>query len=313
MRRIGFVVFPGFQILDLAAVAVFEMANTLTEAKAYELRLLSEHGGAVASSAGVDVATRSFARVRCDTLLVTGGLEVEPAAPGLLQFLRRAQGRTRRIASICTGAFILAEAGLLNGRNATTHWFHARELQRLHTAIKVQEDRIFINDGNLWTSAGMTACIDLALALVEQDLGIDIARSVAKKMVVHHRRGGGQSQFSPLLELETRSDRIQQVLSYAKNHLHTPLPVERLAEVAHLSPRQFTRAFTLETGKSPAKAIEVLRVEVARELIEQGHAIEVVATKTGFANPERMRRSFIRAFGQPPQSVRRAAKLREAG
>ena len=217
------------------------------------------------------------------------------------------------MASTCTGAFILAEAGLLDGRRATTHWNHARALQARYPKARIEEDRIFISDGPIWTSAGMTAGIDLALAMVEQDLGADITRTVARKLVVYHRRAGGQSQHSILLELQPKSDRIQSALAYAKRNLHTPLSVEQLADAAHLSPRQFSRAFRAETGQSPAKAVENLRVETARLMIEQGrHSIEAVAQQTGFADRDRMRRAFLRAFGQPPQVLRRSARV-EAG
>ena len=156
----------------------------------------------------------------------------------------------------------------------------------------------------------MTACIDLALALVEQDLGADVARDVARKLVVYHRRAGGQSQFSALLELEPKSDRVQTALTYAKEHLREELSVEQLAEVAHLSPRQFSRLFRSETGQSPAKAIENLRLEAARLMLESGAlSIDSVARESGFGDPERMRRAFIRAFGQPPQMLRRALHL----
>jgi transcriptional regulator GlxA family with amidase domain len=227
-----------------------------------------------------------------------------------LAFVRKAMGASRRIAAPCTGAFVLAEAGILDGRRATTHWFFARDLQARFPKVRVEEDRIFIIDGPVWTSAGMSAGVDLALAMVENDLGVEIARSVAKKMVVYHRRAGGQSQFSALLELEPKSDRIQSVLAHARRNLHTPLSVEQLAEVAHLSPRQFSRAFHAETGQSPAKAVENLRVEAARILMEQGQLpIDVVARETGFADRERMRRAFLRAFGQPPQVIRRNARV----
>jgi transcriptional regulator GlxA family with amidase domain len=205
---------------------------------------------------------------------------------------------------------VLAEAGLLDGRRATTHWFHARALQARFPKVKMEEDRIFVVDGPIWTSAGMTAAIDLALAMVEEDLGAEVARAVAKKLVVYHRRAGGQSQFSALLELEPKSDRIQSVLAYAKRNLDKPLTVGQLADVAHLSPRQFSRAFHAETGQSPAKAVENLRLESARLMVEQGrHPIDVVARQTGFADPDRMRRAFLRAFGQPPQVIRRNARV----
>jgi transcriptional regulator GlxA family with amidase domain len=218
--------------------------------------------------------------------------------------------QARRVTSICTGAFALAEAGLLDGRRATTHWGFAQELQKRHPLVQVQPDRIFINDGPVWTSAGMTAGIDMVLALVEQDLGAEIARAVAKKMVVYYRRPGGQSQFSAMLELEPQSDRIQKTLAHARAHLREPLSVEDLADVAHLSPRQFSRAFKAETGQSPAQAVENLRVEAARTMIDAGElALGVVAREAGFGDPERMRRAFLRTLGQPPQSIRRSARL----
>jgi len=313
MKRIGLLVFPGFQILDLVAVSVFELANAAAPDPLYDIELVSERGGSVQSSSGVQVDTRAFDRPAFDTLMVAGSTVIEPVSPGLVAFLREALPQTRRVSSICTGAFILAEAGLLDGRRATTHWHFARELQRRFPRVKVEEDRIFIVDGPVWTSAGMTACIDLALALVESDLGVEVSRAVARKLVVYHRRAGGQSQFSVLLELEPKSDRIQDALSYAKKNLRRTLSVEQLAEVAHLSPRQFSRAFLAETGQSPARAIEKLRVETARVLIEAGgHSIDRVAEQTGFSDPERMRRAFHRAFGQPPQSFKRAARQQAA-
>jgi transcriptional regulator GlxA family with amidase domain len=225
------------------------------------------------------------------------------------RYLRASLRNARRVASICTGAFGLADAGLLDGRRATTHWAFAQELQQRHPAVKVQPDRIFINDGPVWTSAGMTAGIDLVLALVEEDMGVETARYVARKLVVYHRRAGGQSQYSTLLELEPRSDRIQQALLHARANLRDALSVEELAEVAHLSPRQFSRAFKADTGQSPAQAVENLRVEAARALIDEGNlALGVVAQETGFGDPERMRRAFLRTMGQPPQSVRRTAR-----
>jgi transcriptional regulator GlxA family with amidase domain len=310
MKRLAVVVFPGFQILDLVAVSVFELANKLAPRPLYEIRVVSEQGGAVRSSAGVPVETQCWRGQRWDTVVVTGGLDVEPSSPGLRAFLRRAQGSARRVASICTGAFILAEAGLLEGRAATTHWQFARELQRRYPGIKVREDRIYITDGTVWTSAGMTAGIDLSLALAEEDIGPEASREIARKLVMYHRRAGGQAQFSALLEMEPKSDRIRSALGYARANLRKALSVEQLAEVAHLSPRQFSRAFRAETGQSPAKAIESLRVEAARLLIDEGsHAVETVARETGFEDTERMRRAFLRAFGQPPQALRRAARL----
>jgi transcriptional regulator GlxA family with amidase domain len=313
-KRVGFVVSPGFQILDLVAITVFELANAEAGKPVYEIQMLSEHGGSVASSSGVRVDTKRFGPARFDTLLVTGSLAVAPSSPAVLAFLRKAGAASRRTASICTGAHVLAEAGLLDGRRVTTHWCYARELQRLFPKARVEEDRIFINDGNIWTSAGMTACIDMSLALVEADLGIEVSRAIAKTMVVYHRRSGGQSQFSALLALEPKSDRIQDALAYAKSNLRKNLSVDDLADAAHLSRRQFSRSFRAETGQSPARAIEILRVESARAMIESSsHPIEIVARENGFSDSERMRRAFIRAFGQPPQAIKRAARVEAVG
>jgi transcriptional regulator GlxA family with amidase domain len=310
MQRIGFVVIPGFQMMYFAALSVFEFANFSTGRPVYEIEVLSEHGGPVASSVGVPIDTKPFGDPAFDTLLVSGNMQISAASPGLIDFVRRAQQSSRRIASICTGAFVLAEAGILDGRRATTHWLTARELQRRHPKVKMEEDRIFIVDGGVWTSAGMSAGIDLALGMVEKDFGAELARSVAQKLVLYHRRAGGQSQHSELLKLNPRSDRIQQALAYARQNLKAELSVKELAEAAHLSPRQFSRAFHAETGQSPAKAVENLRLEAARLMMEQGrHSIDVVASESGFADRERMRRAFVRAFGQPPQAIRRTAQL----
>ena len=309
MKRIGVLVFPGFQILDLAAIAAFELANMPLDQPVYCVEMLPETGGPVVSSSGVTVDSKRYTAAKFDTLVMTGSLTITPTSEKLCQILRSGRRSARRVASICTGAFGLADAGLLDGRRVTTHWAFAQELQRCHPLAKVQPDRIFINDDSLWTSAGMTAGIDLVLALVEEDLGVDMARLIAKKLVVYHRRAGGQSQFSALLELEPKSDRIQLALAYARAHLREGLSVEELAEVAHLSPRQFSRAFKAETGQSPAQAVESLRVEAARALIDEGRlALGVVAQEVGFGDPERMRRAFLRTLGQPPQSVRRVAR-----
>jgi transcriptional regulator GlxA family with amidase domain len=211
---------------------------------------------------------------------------------------------------VCTGAFLLAEAGLLDGRAATTHWAHARALRERFPNIMVDEDRIFLRDGNIWTSAGMSSAIDLTLALIEDDHGVEMSREIARKLVVYHRRPGGQSQFSALLEMEPRSDRVRRALIYAKENLRNPLTVEELAEAASLSPRQFGRVFREETGRSPAKAVERLRVEAARAMLEEGrHHLDTVARDTGFSDRDRMRRAFLRFFGQPPQSLRRSLRL----
>src|SRR3981189_2565248 len=309
MQRIGFIVLPGFQMLSVSALSVCGPANWEMGQPVYDFHLLSETGGSIRSSIGISVATEPFDDTNFDTLMVGGSAVAGALTPGVIKFLRQGLGRSSRVASTCTGAFVLAEAGLLDGRRATTHWHRARDLQARFPKVKVEEDRIFITDGPVWTSAGMTAGIDLALAMIEQDLGADVARAVARKLVVYHRRAGGQSQFSALLELEPKSDRIQSALAYAKRNLDKPLTVGQLAEAAHLSPRQFSRAFRAETGQSPAKAVENLRIEAARLMLDQTrHSIDIIARQTGFADRDRMRRAFLRAFGQPPQVIRRNAR-----
>lgn len=308
MHSIGFVIIPGFQIMGLTAITAFEIANLTLGKPAYEVTLLSEEGGLVPSSAGFRVETSAFGGSQAfDTVMIGSGTTIAPVTPGLASFVRQSMEFARRVAAPCVGAFVLAESGVLDGRRATTHWLFARELQDRFPKISVEPDRIYIIDGPVWTSAGMTASIDLALAMIEKDHGLDTARIVARKLVVYHRRAGGQSQFSVLLDLEPKTDRIQVALDYARRNLKNTLSVEELAEVSHLSPRQFSRAFSAETGQSPAKAVEHLRVEAARMLLEDSaHPIEVVARETGFADRERMRRAFLRTIGQTPQMVRRS-------
>lgn len=307
--RIGFVIFPGFQMMSLAAGSVFEFANICAGEDVYDLVTVSEHGGAVRSSTGMALDSMPFADQDFDTVLVGGGVDVPRPSDGLRAWIAGRMPAVRRLGSICTGAFVLAEAGVLDGRRATTHWLVARDLGERFPAIQVEEDRIFIIDGPVWSSAGMTAGVDLALAMVEKDLGGDIARSVARKLVMYHRRGGGQTQHSELLEMAAKSDRIEAALAHARQHLKNPLTVEELADAAALSPRQFSRAFRAETGQSPAKAVELLRLEAARLMLEQTrHPVEIIARESGFVDPERMRRAFLRAFGQPPQAMRRLAR-----
>jgi len=312
-RDVAFLIFPDFQLLDLAGpIAAFQMAGYDLDTAPYCLRVLSAAGGPIRSSVGVSVQSEPLGDPPRDTLIVAGGAGCRPAervAP-LLAFTRRAAAVSRRVASVCTGAFILAGAGLLDGRAATTHWRYAALLQRQYPRVRVDGDRIFVRDGAIWTSAGITAGIDLALALIEDDLGRDIARAASRQLVVYHRRPGGQSQFSELLALEPASDRIRQALGFARAHLHEALPVERLADAACLSPRQFGRAFLAETGQTPAKAVERLRAEAARLRLETSQEpIELIARGAGFADPERMRRAFLRVFGQPPQALRRVARV----
>ena len=312
-RSIGILIFPDFQLLDAAGpIAAFELAARDTVPLAYRPHLIVHRPGPVKSSSGIVLlADACEPSDPIDTLIVAGGpgaREADPA-PELLSLIRDAASRARRVASVCTGAFLLAAAGLLDGRSATTHWRRAANLARLYPKVRVEPDRIFVRDGNVWTSAGISAGIDLALALIADDLGEAAAKRAAQMLVVFQRRPGGQSQFSALLELGRPDGRFGQLLAWARERLHEPLPVERLADRAAMSPRHFARAFAAETGTTPAKAIERLRLEAARADVEKGsEPIDRVASAAGFGDPERMRRAFIRAFGQPPQALRRAAR-----
>jgi transcriptional regulator GlxA family with amidase domain len=311
---IGVLVFPDFQLLDAAGpISVFEIAARFANQPA-SIKVLAATPGPVRSSSGVEMLARGLKPSRAiTTLLVAGGEGVDAAATcqRTLSFVRRVAKRGVRIASVCSGAYILAEAGLLDGRRATTHWRRTRHFLAAYPKVKLEPDRIFVRDGNIWSSAGITAGIDLALAMVAEDLGDEIAQKTARQLVLYHRRSGGQSQFSSLLELKAPGGRFGPLLSWAREHLDAPLTVEDLAEHAGMSSRHFARAFMAETGATPSKAVERLRIEVARQRVQSSsEAIERVAQSTGFRDPERMRRAFIRAFGQPPQSLRRAARAR---
>lgn len=312
MHRIGYLLQDGFQVMALATQSVFEYANLVAGETFYVVENFSVGGDEVRSSLGLNVTTRQATlRSPVDTWIVTGvGDPVRsPASAAERAFLTKISTRARRIAAICTGAFVLAESGLLDGRRATTHWHFSREMQAMFPQIQVEDDRIYLIDGLIWTSAGMTAGLDLALAMVEKDLGPEAARSVAHKLVMHQRRSGGQSQHSEILDLAPKSDRIQNALNYARKNLSHALSVEELAESVSLSPRQFSRVFAAETGQSPAKAIEGLRLEAARLMIEQSrHPLEVIARETGFRDRRHMREVFMRGFGVPPQAIRREVR-----
>jgi transcriptional regulator GlxA family with amidase domain len=311
-HRLGLLIFPGFQILDAAGpIAAFEIAGRYGGG-AYEIRTLAIAGGDTRSSAGIAMAAEAAdAASAFDTLMIAGGDGTQAASrdEATLGFVRAAAMRSGRIASVCSGAYVLAAAGLLDRRRATTHWSRTADFARRFPAVRLEPDRIFVRDGPVWTSAGITAGIDLALAMIADDLGEEIARRTAQQLVVYRRRPGGQSQFSALLELERPHARFAGLLGWARERLAEPLGVERLADRAAMSPRHFARAFVAETGVTPAKAVERLRVEAARERIEAGpEPIDRIAEAVGFGDAERMRRAFLRAFGQPPQALRRAAR-----
>lgn len=307
--KVALVLFPKFNILDLSILTVFGIANHFAP-DSYAVELVSMTGGLIRSQSGVGIETAVFEDARYDTVIVGSSPGSIPTpGPVLVERLKSAASSSRRIASICTGAFILAEAGVFDGRAVTTHWSFADTLMQRFPGTEVVPDKIFVRDGHVWSSAGMTACIDLALGLVEADLGHDITKLICKSMVLYHRRSGGQSQFSLLAEIDPKQERIRRTLSFIKDNLREPLSIQQLADQVNWSARHFSRAFQAETGLSPAKAIEKLRVEAAQALIEDGHtSVSRIAAQTGFGDDERMRRAFLRVLGEVPQKFVRDSR-----
>jgi len=312
-RTVAFFLFDNFQLLDATGpIAAFEVASHRAGGGAYRIVLAGKASGRARASVGVALDTEALSSIESiDTLIVGGGLGTSNAmsCEETLQSLREANRRARRLCSVCTGSFLLGAAGLLDGLSATTHWEAASELARKFPKVRTCADRIYVRQGRVWTSAGVSAGIDLALALIAEDLGEEIARETARALVVYYRRPGGQSQFSSLLELSCPDHRFADLLDKVRGRLDFRWTVEALAQEAHMSPRQFSRVFGAATGLSPAKAVERLRLESARERVEAGvEPIEVVAVKAGFGDTHRMRRAFIQSFGVPPQSLRRQAR-----
>jgi transcriptional regulator GlxA family with amidase domain len=309
--RVSCLLFDGFVLLDMAGpITSFETAAQCG-VPGYSIEILASADGDVTSSCGVTVGGVDFRRTRgCDILQIPGGVGIQDMqrSAHLLPFIRKVAKSGSRVASVCSGAFLLAESGILAGKTAATHWREAAELARRYPSINVDADSLFVRDGKIWTSAGISSGIDLALAMIQQDYGFSVARSVAQILVVAVNRPGGQSQHSALLELVRADNRFNEILIWARSHLSEPLDVERLAERAALSVRQFTRAFTASIGMAPAKAIEHLRLESARTAIEAGaRSLDQVARDSGFGNADRMRRAFVRTFGLPPQAIRHQA------
>lgn len=308
-RRIGFVIHPGFQFLDVVGpTAAFEIASRYVP-DGYALEIMAPTAGMIASSSGLELAATTLDADGLDTIVVSGGQLVWDMAAfhTIVAWLKRV--RPRRLASVCSGAFLLAEAGRLDGRLATTHWESTERFRRSYPRVRLEPDRIFTRDGDMWTSAGISAGIDLSLALIEDDHGPAIARLVAQQLVVHSRRPGGQSQFSGLLELGGQSGRFEALVAWVKASLAEPLTIEQLAEQAAMSPRNFARAFLREMGTTPAKAVEQLRLIAARDAVEAGlGSFDEIARRVGFKDAGRMRRAFLRVLGQPPQLLRRSLR-----
>jgi transcriptional regulator GlxA family with amidase domain len=280
--------------------------------RGYRTTVVSVDGAPVQTSSGLTIVPDGDiggAPAAIDTLLVAGGAGADLASAdrALLEWIAaRAQG-ARRVASVCTGAFLLAAAGLLDGRRATTHWAAAEELARRYPLVCVDPEPIFVREGAVWTSAGVTAGMDLALALVEEDLDRDAALAIARHLVLFLRRPGNQSQFSATLAARAPArEGLREVQRFAVEHLSADLSVEALARLAHMSPRHFARSFRAEVGLTPARYVERLRLEAARRRLEEsGEPVAAVAAACGFGTSETMRRVFLRALGVGPAEYRR--------
>jgi transcriptional regulator GlxA family with amidase domain len=309
--------YPDVQALDLSGpLEMFARATRLLRDEGrthpgYSLAVVGTAMGPITASSGFrflpDTTFRAL-RSEVDTLLVVGGRGVGALMGDrdVLEWLRRMAGRVRRLGSVCTGAFLLAEAGLLDGRAVSTHWSRAEELAQRYPRVRVEQDRIWVRDGNLYTSAGVTAGMDLALALIEEDLGADVALAVARAMVMYLRRPGDQSQYSAPLRLQAaETPSLRALMAWATEHPASDLSVPALARRVGKSPRHLTRVFRKELGVAPAEAVEQLRLEAARRALQQSAAgLEEVAARCGFGSAEVLRRVFLRALHVTPSAYR---------
>ncbi|MET8157132.1 helix-turn-helix domain-containing protein [Sphaerisporangium sp. NPDC005289] len=313
IRKIVVVAYDGAKLMDIAGpLQAFSEANFLDGPPAYDVVLASTDGRAVTTDTGVRLETTRLDDAvlhGVDTLLVSGSdLRLPPASTAALRScLAEHLAQPRRLGSICTGAFVLAELGVLDGREATTHWAFCRRLEREHPTVSVDPDALFVTSGRIWTSAGVSAGIDMVLAMIENDLGRETALNIARSMVLFLKRPGGQSQFSIELrqQMQDVRGRFDDLHDWIRANLDTDLSVQALADAAHMSPRNFARVYVRETGESPARAVEKLRLEAARRLLEATRdPVRLVARRTGFGDDERMRRAFVKALGVSPQDYR---------
>lgn len=317
-RRVAVVAFPGVQVLDVTGpLEVFAGAGRLVAERdpsrpaPYTIEVLAARAGTIRTQSGIRiVADRAWDVVRhgVDTLLVAGGEGTVGAVRDrrLLAWLARIAPRVRRLGSVCSGTFVLAEAGLLDGRRATTHWSVCGLLAERYPNVRVESDPIFVRDGNVYSSAGVTAGIDLALALVEEDFGREIALLTARRLVVFLKRPGGQSQFSAQLAAQAAErEPIRELQAWIADHPAADCAVAALARRIAMSPRNFARVFTREVGMTPARFVETARVEAARRRLEESaDGVDAVATRSGFGTAESMRRAFLRSLGIPPSAYR---------
>lgn len=310
--RIEILAYPDVQLLDVAGpLQVFASANDYArgagQPRPYAPIVVAEDPN-VATSAGLGLAAQPLpaADVPLDTLIVAGGFGVYPACENaaLVGWIGARAKTARRVASVCSGAFLLAETGLLDGRRAVTHWGRCAAFAKRFPRVRLDPNPIFIRDGDIWTSAGITAGIDLALAFVEADLGATVALAVARQLVVFLKRPGGQAQFSATLALQSGDARLERVHGWIDDHLRGDLSVPALAAVAGMSERSFLRHYKRTTGTTPARAVERLRVEAARRLLEGGRPVKHAAARCGFGTEETLRRAFLRQLGVTPQAYR---------
>jgi transcriptional regulator GlxA family with amidase domain len=316
-RRIVFTAYDGVSLLDLSGpLGAFRVAAdfALKERRTtYECIVVSARGGRVTTADGVELHTKSVRSVSgqtIDTLVVPGAFLVEDVTRdrALIQWLRKTAPASRRICSVCVGSFLLAAAGILDGRRAATHWMHAPLLASRYPNVTVEPDAIYVHDRKVWSSAGVTSGIDLALALIEQDAGREVAIKVARILVVYLKRAGGQSQYSALLDAQAHSDsdRFNEFEQWIAEHLRSDLRVEALAYRLHMSPRNFARVYVQTRGRTPAKAIEAIRLDTARRRLEETtDRIEKIAEDCGFSGEEQMRLAFVRSLGIPPRVYRK--------
>ena len=316
-HSVAFLVYPGFQLLDATGpAAVFAEARRPAAAPGkgalYAVEMVSAEGGAVASSCGVAVQTRAVARVppcSVDTVLIAGADRQYLAAACRSNAVRRwvlaCSKSATRVGSICSGTFVLAAVGLLAGKRVATHWEAATPLGKAYPTTIVDAEALYVADGKIWTSAGVTAGIDMALAMVASDAGPQVANHVAKRFVLYARRPGYQSQFSPLLEAQARADgTFAELIAWIEANLTRRLSVPRLAERAGLSERNFYRKFVATTGQTPARFVEALRLEAARVLLSQGLSLKSIAAQVGLSPASRLTQAFERRFGVPPALFR---------
>ncbi len=309
---VAVVTFPSAQILDVTGpLEVFSSATRLVPGAEYRTRVVSTSGGPVQASSGLSFDTTPLQDVSgpVDTLVVAGGRDMDEACADeeLLGHVRRLAGSARRITSVCSGAFVLAASGLLDGKRATTHWAEWQQLATEYPQVSVDDDAIYVRDGDVWTSAGVTAGIDLALAMVADDHGARAAAAVARHLVVYLRRSGGQAQFSTMLAAQAaESEPVQELLAWLPDHLTDDLSVPALARRVHLSERQFSRVFKVEVDVTPSEHVERLRMEAACRLLETtSHAIDHISRTCGFGAPETMNRAFRRRLNTTPGDHRR--------